>query len=77
MFNRSWHGRTIATLSATGNDSVQKGFKPLLGGFIKCEFNNIESVKKSIKKYNVSAERIRQIEKIALEKLKLVMSEER
>ena len=55
MFNRSWHGRTIATLSATGNDSVQKGFKPLLGGFIKCEFNNIESVKKSIKKYNVSA----------------------
>ena len=55
MFNRSWHGRTIATLSATGNESVQKGFKPLLGGFVKCEFNNIESVKKSINKYNISA----------------------
>ena len=55
MFNRSWHGRTIATLSATGNESVKKGFKPLLSGFIKCEFNNIESVKKSINKYNISA----------------------
>ena len=55
MFNRSWHGRTIATLSATGNKSVRKGFEPVINGFLECEFNNIESVKSAIKKHNVSA----------------------
>ena len=55
MFNRSWHGRTIATLSATGNKSVRKGFEPVINGFLECEFNNIKSVKSAIKKHNVSA----------------------
>jgi acetylornithine aminotransferase len=55
IFDKSWHGRTIATLSATGNKSVQAGFKPLLGGFIKCQLNDIGSVKKIINNNNVSA----------------------
>ena len=55
IFDKSWHGRTIATLSATGNKSVQAGFKPLLSGFIKCQLNDIENVKKIIKNNNVSA----------------------
>ena len=55
IFDKSWHGRTIATLSATGNKYVQAGFKPLLGGFIKCQLNDIGSVKKIINNNNVSA----------------------
>jgi|TARA_B100001059_G_C17829899_1_gene583908 acetylornithine/N-succinyldiaminopimelate aminotransferase len=55
IFDKSWHGRTIATLSATGNSSVQKGFKPLLGGFVKCKLNDIVTFKKLIEKNNVSA----------------------
>ena len=55
MFDRSWHGRTIATLSATGNKSVRKGFEPVLNGFLECQFNNIQSVKKAISNNNVSA----------------------
>ena len=51
VFDKAWHGRTIATLSATGSTSAQKGFKPLLNGFVKCNFNDITSVKKAIKKY--------------------------
>tara|TARA_B100000035_G_scaffold144535_2_gene123093 strand:+ start:1976 stop:3148 length:1173 start_codon:yes stop_codon:yes gene_type:complete len=55
VFDKSWHGRTIATLSATGNKSVQAGFKPLLSGFIKCQLNDTKAVKKIISNNNVSA----------------------
>ena len=55
IFDKSWHGRTIATLSATGNKSVQAGFKPLVGGFVKCQLNDIKTVKKVINNNNVSA----------------------
>lgn len=55
VFDKSWHGRTIATLSATGNKSVQAGFKPLLNGFIKCQLNDTKAVKKIISNNNVSA----------------------
>ncbi len=41
----SFHGRTLATLTATGQDKVKKGFDPLPEGFVYAEFNNIESVK--------------------------------
>ena len=40
----SFHGRTMATLTATGQDKVQKSFEPLLEGFVYAEFNNFESV---------------------------------
>ncbi|MFC1566617.1 aspartate aminotransferase family protein [bacterium] len=47
-FKQSFHGRTIASLSATGQDKLQKDFKPLLKGFKYAAFNDIESVKKII-----------------------------
>jgi acetylornithine/N-succinyldiaminopimelate aminotransferase len=40
----SFHGRTMATLSATGNPKVQSGFAPLVSGFVQVEFNNVEAV---------------------------------
>ncbi|MFH1715342.1 MAG: aspartate aminotransferase family protein [Elusimicrobiota bacterium] len=44
-FEKSFHGRTIATLSATGQKKMHYGFKPLLKGFKFAKFNNIDSVK--------------------------------
>ena len=41
----SFHGRTMATLSATGNPKVQAGFEPLVEGFIHVPYNDIEAVK--------------------------------
>ena len=40
----SFHGRTLATLSATGNRKIQAGFEPLVGGFVRAPFNDIDSV---------------------------------
>ncbi len=40
----SFHGRTLATLTATGNRKVQAGFEPLVKGFIRVPFNDIDSV---------------------------------
>ena len=42
--NQSFHGRTMATLSATGQEKVRKGFDPVLEGFDFAEFNNIEDL---------------------------------
>ncbi len=44
----SFHGRTIATLTATGQDKVKHGFEPLLEGFKIVPFNNIDAVKNAI-----------------------------
>ncbi len=43
----SFHGRTLATLSATGNTKVKKGFEPLVDGFVHVPFNDIESIEKT------------------------------
>ncbi|MDR0956944.1 MAG: aspartate aminotransferase family protein [Endomicrobium sp.] len=45
-FNNSFHGRTIATLSATGQEKFHEYLKPLQEKFVFAEFNNINSVKK-------------------------------
>jgi predicted acetylornithine/succinylornithine family transaminase len=47
---KSFHGRTMATITATGQEKVQKGFEPLLPGFKYEPFNNIDAVKKAISK---------------------------
>ena len=47
MFN-SFHGRTLATLTATGQSKVQDGFDPLPVGFAYADFNDIASVKAAI-----------------------------
>ena len=44
----SFHGRTLATMTATGQTKYQKGFEPLMPGFAYAEFNNLESVKAAI-----------------------------
>ncbi|MDB5846310.1 MAG: aspartate aminotransferase family protein, partial [Rhodoferax sp.] len=40
----AFHGRSIATLSATGNPKDQKGFGPLVEGFIRVPLNDIEAI---------------------------------
>jgi len=45
---KSFHGRTMATLSATGQDKIRKGFEPVLEGFDYIPFNDIEALRKSI-----------------------------
>ncbi|UCG79526.1 MAG: acetylornithine transaminase [Nitrospirota bacterium] len=44
----SFHGRTITTLSATGQDKLKKGFEPLTPGFVNVEFNNIEDLASAV-----------------------------
>jgi predicted acetylornithine/succinylornithine family transaminase len=44
----SFHGRTLATLTATGQDKVQKGFEPLPEGFVYGEFNNLEACRAAV-----------------------------
>jgi len=41
----SFHGRTLATLSATGNRKVQAGFEPLVHGFIRAPYNDIDAIR--------------------------------
>lgn len=45
VMNKSFHGRTMATLSATGNSKVQAGFGPLVEGFVHVPYDDIEAVK--------------------------------
>ena len=40
----SFHGRTLATLSATGNRKVQAGFSPLVDGFVRVNYNDVEAI---------------------------------
>ncbi len=44
VMEKSFHGRTMATLSATGNAKVQKGFDPLVEGFKHIPYNNIDAL---------------------------------
>lgn len=47
-FEQSFHGRTLATLTATGQEKVKDGYLPLPEGFVHASFNNIQSVRDSI-----------------------------
>jgi len=47
VYEKAFHGRSIATLSATGNPKVQQGFEPLVEGFIRVPINNIDSLKQA------------------------------
>ncbi|UCH41777.1 MAG: aspartate aminotransferase family protein [Gammaproteobacteria bacterium] len=44
VMQHAFHGRTMATLSATGNRKVQAGFEPLVAGFVRAPYNDIEAV---------------------------------
>ena len=45
---QSFHGRTMATLTATGQEKVQKGFEPLVPGFTHVPFNNLSAVEQAV-----------------------------
>lgn len=47
-FTGSFHGRTLATLAATGKKEMQEGFEPVPAGFIQTEFNNIEALEEAV-----------------------------
>lgn len=44
----SFHGRTLATLTATGQTKYQKGFEPLMPGFVLADFNHLDSVRAAL-----------------------------
>lgn len=45
VMEKSFHGRTLATLSATGNRKTQAGFEPLVSGFVRVPFDDVEAIK--------------------------------
>ena len=47
VMENSFHGRTLATLSATGNPKAQAGFEPLVEGFIRVPFNNLAAIEET------------------------------
>jgi acetylornithine/N-succinyldiaminopimelate aminotransferase len=47
VYEKAFHGRSIATLSATGNKKIQEGFGPLVEGFVRVPLNDIEALKKA------------------------------
>ena len=44
VMEKAFHGRTLATLSATGNRKVQAGFEPLVTGFVRVPFDDLAAV---------------------------------
>lgn len=48
VMENSFHGRTLATLSATGNKKVQVGFEPLVQGFIRVPFGDVAAIEKKL-----------------------------
>src|SRR5262245_20972035 len=46
VMDKAFHGRTLATLSATGNKKVQVGFEPLVPGFVRVPLNDIDAVRR-------------------------------
>jgi acetylornithine aminotransferase len=47
VYEKAFHGRSIATLSATGNPKVQKGFEPLVEGFVRLPLNDLDAVREA------------------------------
>ncbi|CAH1387610.1 aspartate aminotransferase family protein [Candidatus Nitrotoga sp. M5] len=44
VMEKAFHGRTLATLSATGNRKVQAGFEPLVKGFVRVPYNDLDAI---------------------------------
>ncbi|HTN48414.1 MAG TPA: aspartate aminotransferase family protein [Burkholderiaceae bacterium] len=44
VMERAWHGRTLATLAATGSEKARKGFDPLPSGFIRVPYNDVAAI---------------------------------
>jgi acetylornithine/N-succinyldiaminopimelate aminotransferase len=46
VMEKAWHGRTLATLSATGSRKAQAGFEPLMGGFLRVPYNDLGAIER-------------------------------
>ncbi len=55
VMSNSFHGRTLATLAATDNRDVQQGFEPLMGGFIRVPYNEIEALRDLVSNKSIVA----------------------
>ena len=56
VYEKAFHGRSLATLAATGNEKIKEGFGPMMEGFIRVPVNDIEALKKATQgNPNVSA----------------------
>ena len=52
VMDNAFHGRTMATLSASGNRKVQAGFEPLMSGFVRVPFDNVDAIQEIASKKN-------------------------
>lgn len=52
VMERAFHGRTMATLSATGNRKTQAGFEPLVSGFVRVPYDDLDAIKQVAKRKN-------------------------
>jgi acetylornithine/N-succinyldiaminopimelate aminotransferase len=52
VMEKSFHGRTLATLSATGNTKVQLGFAPLVEGFVRVPYNDVDAIEQAIEQHD-------------------------
>jgi len=53
VMEQAFHGRTLATLSATGNRKVQAGFEPLVAGFVRVPFDDLSAIE-TVAQHNAS-----------------------
>jgi acetylornithine aminotransferase len=51
VMEKSFHGRTLATLSATGNTKIQQGFAPLVEGFVRVPYNDIAAIEQAVEQH--------------------------
>jgi acetylornithine/N-succinyldiaminopimelate aminotransferase len=51
VFEKAFHGRSLATLSATGNEKVHKGFEPLVEGFVRVPLNDLGAIEQAAKQH--------------------------
>ena len=47
VYDKAFHGRSLATLAATGNEKIKEGFGPMMEGFIRVPVNDIDALKKA------------------------------
>ncbi len=52
VMEKSFHGRTMATLSATGNYKIQAGFEPLVSGFVRVPYNDLDAIRHLAEHHN-------------------------
>lgn len=52
VMEKAFHGRTMATLSATGNRKAQAGFEPLVSGFVRVPYGDLEAIRQVVERHH-------------------------